>query len=65
MSLSLSSTKSSNVETSFELKGKNFHILSQLETYSNKTFQFNIQDRNFKFTKEEAYLLSPNVIMRF
>jgi hypothetical protein len=59
MSLSLNSLTSSNVDTSFKLHGKDFHILSQLESDSNKTFPIRIQEKIFKFTKEEIYLLSP------
>jgi hypothetical protein len=58
MSSSLSSITSSNVSTSYELRGKDFHILSQLETEVNKIFQIKIQQRTFKFTKEEIFLLS-------
>jgi hypothetical protein len=59
MSSSLSSSQTSNIRNSFELYGEDFHLLSQLETDSNKTFQIQFKGKVFKFTKEEIYLLSP------
>jgi hypothetical protein len=56
---SLLNSTSSIAQTSFELHGADFHILSYLETEFNKTFQIKIQQRIFRFTKEEIYLLSP------
>jgi hypothetical protein len=59
MSSSLSSTTPLNLRNSFELHGKDFHKLSQLENDFNRTFPIKLQEKIFKFTKEETYLLSP------
>jgi cell division protein FtsB len=61
MSSSLNSSSSSNIPTSFELHGADFHGLGQLEIEINKTFLIKIQNKIFKFTKEEIYLLSPKL----
>jgi hypothetical protein len=47
------------IQNSFDLSGKDFHKLSQFENDFNKKFEFKVQGKDFKFTKEEAYLFLP------
>jgi hypothetical protein len=59
MSSTSSSALPSSFSTSFNLRGSDFHRLSQLENNSNKTFKIKFDNKNFKLTREETYLLSP------
>jgi hypothetical protein len=52
------------IQQNLYLKGKDFHRLSQLETPFNKNFTFKVHDQIFKLTKEEAFLITPNLFLQ-